>query len=50
MRAGLWAIAKAVFWRRWSLVAVVVAALVYLLCELLIAPTLTSRNEGTILV
>lgn len=38
MRAGLWAAAKAVFWRRWSLVAVLVALLVYGLCHLLLKP------------
>ena len=38
MRAGLWAVAKAIFWRRWSLVAIVVAALVYLCVEFFLPP------------
>lgn len=38
MRAGLWALAKALFWRRWSLVAAVVAALLYLVAHLLLRP------------
>lgn len=38
MRAGIWAVAKAVFWRRWSLVAVLLALLVYALCHMLLEP------------
>ena len=38
MRAGLWALAKALFWRRWSLVAVAIAALLYLVVHLLLRP------------
>ena len=37
-RKKLWLIAKTVLWRRWSLVAVAVAVVLYLLAHLLLKP------------
>lgn len=38
MREGLWTMAKTLFWRRWSLVAVIIALALYGLARLLLQP------------
>ena len=38
MRQSLWSLARTILWRRWSLIAIVVAAILYLVAHLLLKP------------